>query len=323
MRLADVLPDAQVRAIDRAGHLTFHCVGDTGGIHDPAPQESVAEVMIAELEGCDPARFFYHLGDVVYLYGEEANYGPQFFQPYAAYTAPIVAIPGNHDGDVAPGSAAAPLQAFIAHFCAPTPRPPRNRVDVQRLAMAQPNVYWTLLHDWITIVGLYTNVADGGQIAGEQLRWLTSELSAAPTGVTLILALHHPVYSVDSVHGSNLALGELLDRSFEEAGRAPDAVFSAHVHNYQRFNRTLHGRQIPYVVAGSGGFHALHSVAPGIARLPASFTGLPDVTLDTHQDTAFGFMTVRASPGQTEVTYSTVSEGIASVFDSFAIAAAD
>jgi hypothetical protein len=322
MRLADVLPAAEIDAIAKVGHLRFHCVGDTGGIQNPLPQEHVAAAMVAELQGSDPPRFFYHLGDVVYFYGAEGNYYPQFFEPYAGYGAPIFAIPGNHDGDLAPGTTASSLQAFVTHFCSPTPILTSTAAEVQRAAMDQPNVYWTFLHDWITIIGLYTNVPEGGRLADDQLRWLTGELAAAPKGVTLVLALHHPVYSADSAHGSNLSLGELLDQCFAQAGRAPDAIFAGHIHNYQRFTRTYNGRQIPYVVAGSGGYHNLHKVAAGVPETPASFDGLPEVTLDIYQDTEFGFMTVSASPGRADVVYRTVAAGTASPFDSFSISAA-
>jgi 3',5'-cyclic AMP phosphodiesterase CpdA len=167
--------------------------------------------------------------------------------------APVVAIPGNHDGDVAPGARAASLEAFVAHFCAA--RPARGAWwGRRRRAINQPNVYWTLEHDWVTIIGLYTNVAEGGTIDADQLRWLTAELGAARRGAALILAMHHPIYLLESAHGSSLELGVALDRCFAEAGRAPDVVIAAHAHNYQRFARRYENRLIPYVVAGTGGF---------------------------------------------------------------------
>ncbi|MGZ4273758.1 MAG: hypothetical protein ACXVRP_08335 [Solirubrobacteraceae bacterium] len=55
------------------------------------------------------------MGDVVYPHGEEAGYRDQFFSPYVAYTAPIFAIPGNHDGELTPASTAAPLPPSSRH----------------------------------------------------------------------------------------------------------------------------------------------------------------------------------------------------------------
>ncbi len=161
---------------------------------------------------------------------------------------------------------------------------------------------------------------EGGQLADDQLTWLVGELSAAPAEATLILAIHQPVYSADVVHGSNLELGELLDGCFTRAARVPDAVFTGHAHNYQRFARTVRGRQIPYLVAGSGGFHERHAVGTGVPDLPASFRGLDGVTLEFFQCSEHGFMTVSARRTGAEVVYSTVSDGAPRHFDSFRIA---
>ena len=134
------------------------------------------------------------------------------------------------------------------------------------------------------------------------------ELLAAPSDVTLILAMHRPVYSVDIVHGSNLDLGDALDACFARAGRVPDAVFGAHAHDYQRFTRRIGGRPIPYVVAGSGGFHERHVLGAGLPPTPVGFPGLPDVTLDSYQFAAHGYMTVTVTPSGARVVYRMVSE---------------
>jgi hypothetical protein len=157
-------------------------------------------------------------------------------------------------------------------------------------------------------------------LAIDQLTWLVGELSAAPPEATLIVAMHQPIYSADVVHGSNLELGELLDECCALAGRVPDAVFTGHAHNYQRFARRVHGRQIPYIVAGSGGFHERHRVGSGVTDLPASFPGLDGVTLESCQCREHGFMTVNARRAGAEVVYSTVTDGVAREFDSFRIA---
>lgn len=314
LELAHVLHASALEEIERTGHVRFHSVGDSGGVPDPAPQHAVASAMAAELAGPDPVHFFYHLGDVVYGYGEEAGYGPQFFDPYAGYGAPIFAVAGNHDGDLEAGSRARSLEAFVEHFCAPE----AISAPSQR-AMCQPNVYWTLRHPWLTIVGLYTNVPDGGRTGDDQLEWLVGELAAAPRETILILALHHCLYSTDLVHGSNLALVDVLDGAFARAGRLPDAVFSGHVHSYQRFSRRCGKRVIPHVVAGTGGVNNLQEIAADVPDIPASFEGLPGVTLESYQDASWGYLTVTCGPGAAEVTYSTVSGRLASAFDSFSI----
>jgi hypothetical protein len=194
--------------------------------------------------------------------------------------------------------------------------------SAERRTVPQPNVYWTLEHEWLTIVGLYTGVPEGGVLSAEQAHWLVSELKAARTEGTLILAMHHPVYSADTAHGSNLALGQALDACFEQAGRSPDAVFSAHAHNYQRFSRVHGGRTIPYIVAGSGGFHELHRLGYGIPDTPAYFAGLPGLTLEAYQHSAFGFLTVTVDRDGMRVDYSTVVRRRPVLFDSVSIAPA-
>jgi hypothetical protein len=319
LRLKEILAPAEIEAIERVGALRFHCVGDTGGFHNPVPQRAVVAAMATELDGERPVSFFYHLGDIVYPHGERANYDQQFFEPYGGYRAPIVAIAGNHDGDVAHESDAATLEAFVEQFCSPaeggSPSPPRVR---QR----QPNVYWTLEHEWVTIIGLYTGVPEGGRLDERQRDWLAGELRGARHDATLILAMHHPVFSADRVHGSNLVLAETLDECFDLAERAPDAVFSAHAHNYQRFTRAYRDREIPYVVAGSGGFHELHGLGYGVPDTPASFAALPGLTLEAYQHREFGFMRVACGPDGTRVDYETVVRRRPAPYDSFAVSPA-
>lgn len=304
--LSDVIGAEHAARIDAAGELRFHCVGDTGGWHDPGPHRHVIGEMSSELTGPRPVRFFYHLGDVVYPHGEAAHYRPQFFTPYAGYTAPIFAIPGNHDAEAAPGSRAESLDPFVQTFCAASMPLHDASAGPPRPIVHQPHVYWTLVHDWLWIIGLYTNVPEGGQLDGDQLRWLTGELSAAPADVTVILAMHQPVYSAAIIHGSNLELGDALERCYAQAGRAPDAVIAGHCHNYQRFSRAFDGRAIPYVVAGSGGFWERHRLARGIGRLPRTFAAAPGVTLVACQDEHHGFLTITVGPGVAQATYTAV-----------------
>ena len=316
-RLADVVGPATEEEIARAGVMRFHAVGDTGGHVDPRPQRRVATAMVRELEEDVPARFFYHLGDVVYPHGEEAHYRPQFFAAYAGYTAPIFAVPGNHDAEAPPVS----LGGFLKTFCSATPPLHDAGIPLPRPLPRQPHVYWTLVHDWVRIIGLYSNVPEGGQFADEQLRWLIEELRTAPPDVTVILAMHQPVYAADVTHGSNLTLADALEACFAEAGRVPDAVFTGHAHNYQRFARRLGDRRIPYIVAGAGGYYDRHALADGVSGLPATFPGLDGVTLEAYEDQAHGFMTVTVTPAGADVAYTAVADGSAAVVDSFRIGA--
>ena len=318
-RLADVLDAGALADIDRGETLRFHCVGDTGGWRDGHPQRDVATAMAGDLAGPERVHFFYHLGDVVYPHGEEAHYGAQFFAPYDAYAAPIFAVPGNHDAEAPAGEPKCSLVPFQRAFCSASPPLHDAAVRLRRPPADQPHVHWTLVHDWVWVIGLYTNVPEDGEVDQAQLDWLTGELQAAPPDVTLILAMHRPVYSVDVVHGSNLELGDALDACFARAGRVPDAVLGAHAHNYQRFTRRVDGRAIPYVVAGAGGFHERHRLGAGLPSAPTCFPGLEAVTLEAHQAAAHGYMTVSVTPAGASVVYRTVEESGAHPFDSFAI----
>ncbi len=61
---------AQIKA---AGQIVFHSVGDTGSTRGPESQSQVADKMTADYSDTHPEQvpsFFYHLGDVVYSFGE-------------------------------------------------------------------------------------------------------------------------------------------------------------------------------------------------------------------------------------------------------------
>lgn len=61
-----------------------------------------------------------------------------------------------------------------------------------------------------------------------------------------------------------------IDATCTQAGVWPDAVMSGHAHLYQRFSRSLNGRQIPYLVSGSGG-HLQHAPRSGLPKAPTDF----------------------------------------------------
>jgi hypothetical protein len=69
----------------------------------------------------------------------------------------------------------------------------------------------------------------------------------------VIVACHHPPASV-AEHSGSEGLDKDLDAAFKDARLWPDAVLSGHAHLYQRYTRKVDGREIPYVVAGAGGF---------------------------------------------------------------------
>ncbi len=245
------------------GKLVFHVVGDVGGVKTPDAQRGVAAAMKGDLllgPGRAPS-FFYLLGDVVYYNGQVADYPDQFYEPYEYYTAPILAIPGNHDGDPADDTQTS-LDGWVRYFMDPTPQVRPEGHDAPRVTLALPNVYYTLDAPFVTIVGMYTNVPEGGSIDSVQQQWLTNELATAPKGKALVLALHHPVYSFDDHHSGSARMADAVQHAVNDSRRVPNLVLTAHVHNYQRIEKQVAAAAgpTPFLVAGLGGYYHLHGM---------------------------------------------------------------
>jgi len=275
-------------------------VGDTGNVRDNISQLKVVEAMTAQYSDAhDKPQFLFHLGDIVYNYGEVEGYEPQFFKPYGDYPAPIMAIAGNHDADVNP--LVAPyksLEAFTAVFCDSKPRTVSFSNNAARKSMVQPNVYWTLKTPLANIIGLYSNVTKYGIVTDEQRQWFIEELKAAGKEQgekALIVCLHHSPYSADMNHGSSLPMISMLEEAFEIANVRPNAVFGGHVHNYQRFSKRYAdgGSSTPYIVAGGGGYDQLHPIVyVGDEWYTPDHPLLKDVILENYCDTNHGFLKI-------------------------------
>jgi hypothetical protein len=303
---------------EKAGAMVFHALGDTGGIHGAETQNAVAAAMqdqIARAEKSERPRFLFHLGDVVYLNGASSQYVAQFYEPYQYYDAPIFAIPGNHDGETAaePHGEREPepsLSGFLQNFCSPAPK----RFFKYRSTMTQPYCYWKLEAPFVHIVGLYSNIDGQLDRRGDrrQQDWLTEQLRSTPQDKWLIVAAHHPCFSLDETHGGYVEILAAMDAAFASAGRIPDAVLSGHVHSYQRFSRDFQDRSTPYVIAGAGGFantsRSLHKLQRGLAieRLPFQTT-LPEVRLESFDVLNAGFLEVTARPETLRIDYFPVS----------------
>jgi hypothetical protein len=174
--------------INETKKLVFHVVGDTGGIKDPEKQRYVAAEMKKDLTAGEGPVLFFHLGDVIYYNGETDQYYPQFYEPYDHYDAPIFSIPGNHDGDpLTPDQTS--LDGWVRYFMTPQPVVDPLSQDAPRLTQTQPNVYFTLEAPYVTIVGLYTNVPEGGSVDSVQQQWFTNELAQADPNKALLVAL--------------------------------------------------------------------------------------------------------------------------------------
>jgi acid phosphatase type 7 len=301
--LASLLTDEAINKIAQKKRLVFHTMGDTGGVNTTTYQQHVATIMELDFNDNDPAganpSFFYHLGDVVYYDGEIINYYWEFYEPYLLYPAPIVAIPGNHDGDVNPmdefRTPSDSLKGFVRNFCAQAPVKLPEADDAPRTAMTQPNVYWTLNTPLVTIIGLYTNVPEGGMIGQNQLSWFKQELAAAPNDRALILALHHPIYSAYGQHPGSQYLKSVIENATQAAGRIPDLILTGHVHNYQRFSGSINGKTVTTIVAGAGGYNQkLHTLSRKLFSPDGGTYKFDDgpETLDKFNDFQHGCLTI-------------------------------
>jgi hypothetical protein len=332
LNLTDFIPQALADAIDAAGKITFHCVGDTGAAKTGpnqsaaiaiAEEAGVADAMTADVQqgGLNGPAFFFHLGDVIYNFGEAQYYYDQFYEPYREYDRPIFAIPGNHDGMVFGQSSSAPqvptLAAFLSNFCAASPDPSPDALTIARSVMTQPGVYFTLDAPFVSIVGLYSNVLDTGggvissqgghyPLVNDQLDFLTSELERlkpqrADGERAVLIAVHHPPLSVDAKTGGSGGLMQDIDSCCKTAGLWPDALLSGHAHLYQRFTRNVNGRQVPYIVSGSGGFAA----TPPQQAAPPAGTVVGDHTLEVDPIIQFGYLTLTTDAKTLTVSFKT------------------
>lgn len=277
MTLADIIGSQGSQEIAAAPSIKFHCVGDTGKSVD-SPQGGVAAAMATDFDITKPATcpaFFFHLGDVIYGPNKDQQYRPEFYEPYVHYPGKIVAIPGNHDGEVFPSTDPKTLRAFLANFCAPSQSVPPIAGTIFRETMNQPGVYWFLEAPYVQIVGMYSNAAENpgfisGTIPGQaQKGWLVKTLKTiasqrrAGTRKALIFATHHPPFTSGGHSPSSEMLAD-IDDACKQAQIMPDMFLSGHSHNYQRYTRTANvaspSAQIPFIVAGCGGIN--DSVVP-------------------------------------------------------------
>jgi uncharacterized protein YukJ/predicted phosphodiesterase len=280
--LGDVIGDAAVREITASGQIVLHTAGDTGrGAH--TAQSEVADAMARDYQKANPAdhpALFFHLGDVIYGHDKDALYREMFYSPYDIYPGQIVAIPGNHDGEVIPRTDPKSLEAFLANFCDTKRQHPAIAGPAPRLTMNQPGVYFRLDVPFVRLIGLYSNVAENsgfitipGAGGDAQKLFLVSQfkaigqLRAQGDTAALAIAMHHPPYSGGGHAGSSEMLAD-IDDAVKQAGVAPDIVLSGHAHNYQRFTRKFFldgvALEIPYFVVGCAG----RGITP--IRLPAS-----------------------------------------------------
>jgi Calcineurin-like phosphoesterase len=288
--------DDQITQIQKAGKIIFHAVGDTGASNEGkfGSELRVADQLASDCHVSDTTNrpsFMYHLGDVVYDFGESKYYYDQFYDPFRNYPVPIFGIPGNHDSFIVPKTAAAddPLTIWARNFCATKPTITPEAASLHRTAMTQPGVYFTLDAPFVRIIGLFSNaLEDPGVISSENKKWknvpdvqlnfLKAQLDRIKKekyAGAVILAMHHPPFAYSPPpsakgaggnHGGSPNMLNQIDTICLSEGVYPHAVLSGHSHNYQRFNRVIKfGKQtidVPFIVCGDGG-HNVNRMVQG------------------------------------------------------------
>ena len=309
MDLTEIIGAQGVQEIVSIGEIRFHALGDSG-VGMATEAEHVSDEMATDYKpgagGLNPA-FLLHLGDVIYGPDKEAHYGDRLYRPYRHYPGKILAIPGNHDGEVKVAKDSPSLNAFQANFCAATATvpPAASGIGVFRETMTQPGVYWMLEAPFARIIGLYSNLLenpgflDGANGDQSQLKWLSATLAgiaAKKDHKALIIATHHPPFS-QAGHSGSTEMHKSITDACTAAGILPHAILSAHAHSYQRFTQRVGNQRVLYIVSGGGGMPP--QPVPPASGQPADATH--QVTYDAAlQSLGYLFVTVTAGQLKTE-----------------------
>lgn len=318
-----------INGITSGGQIVFHATGDCGSTKGPHTQNLVADKMVhdfVESDSKEVPQFNLLLGDIVYSFGEAQYYYDQFYEPYRDYSAPILAVAGNHDGMVSPLAHETTLSAYLRNFCAESFIVSPEAGGLSRTAQIQPGVFFTFEAPFVRILALYSNsLEDPGVISdpvigASQLNFLKAALtrikSEQYTGA-LLFAHHHPPYTAGSRHGWSTEMQSQIDQICDSVNIWPHAVLSGHAHNYQRFTRKHGGLQIPYLVCGNGG----HNVQP-LARggpplrtpqiIQAAGGNTDEIVLENYDDRDYGYLRIVATAAQLRIEYHPASDGPAS-----------
>lgn len=176
-----------IQSINTAQSITFHMIGDSGATAQstfPA-MIKVSDSVTNDFHSASAANrpsFLFHLGDVVYNFGESSYYYDEFYEPYRNYPAPIFAIPGNHDSFVLPNTpkGSEPLTIFQRNFCSPTPAVTVEAGSLHRTSMTQPGVYFALDAPYVRIIGLFSNALEDPGVISSQTSSSAAKSKKAP-----------------------------------------------------------------------------------------------------------------------------------------------
>lgn len=334
MTLEELVGAPVIAAIRNRGELQFQAAGDTGvGTQE---QKDVAQAMARDLDANQRPNgplFFLNLGDIIYGQGKKKRYANSFYRPNLdyiqaplTYDAFVLAIPGNHDGEVRAPEDRPSLSAYLENFCQ---APGANAPIATSFGVTMPNqpgAYWWLDAPFLDLIGLYSNSKENDGMLGadqsdtHQETWLAATLAniAAQRGQgrkALVMTVHHPPYSAGlTAHGQghpgSPELLKRMDAACSAAGIWPDMVLSAHSHNYQRYMRRLQIQgpvqraEIPYLVVGTGGI-SLQPAPFGVGQNHSG--GAADNVSYENALFSYGYARVTAKAGSVSSTFVSTS----------------
>jgi hypothetical protein len=218
------------------------------------------------------------------------------------------------------------LDGFLDNFCDTAPKHNNHAHGMTRTTMIQPGAYFTLNAPFVKFIGLYSNIAEGttqGTISGHtvgtaQLTFLNEQLQQAAAqreqgkeSFALILAVHHPPFTGSREHAPSPEMLTQIDEACDTAKIQPDLVLSGHAHLYERYTRYRNGQQIPYVVAGMGGYFNLSGFKKAkkgttVAQPKPPLTGTDakgnKLVLETYNDQTFGFLRITVTASTVKAT---------------------
>jgi hypothetical protein len=255
----------------------FLVLGDTG----EGDGSQWATVPLLERLG-SASDFMVIASDVIYPAGGITDYDEKFYKPYKNYSAPIYAVPGNHDWYDG-------LTGFMFHLCRrerqpAAPRPPllskarlrdllsrKPRIPstgtVERMrdlrdarhAASQPAPYFLLDTGPLQLVGIDTGIT--GSVDRDQAAWLRRVSAASEKPKILITG--KPIYVDGQHHPGAIEDGGTVDEIVRAREHNYVAAIGGDIHNYQRYPVDVGGgRIIQYLVNGGGGafMHATHKI---------------------------------------------------------------
>ena len=185
------------------------------------------------------ANLIVHVGDIVYPNGRESEYFKFHFPVYGPMLSrvPSVAAAGNHDTAYRDLKKYPDGLAYYKLWHLPQNKPSWAK-DLGNFSFTYGNSFWVILD---------SNTYNGWSQQAPQA-WLRNELKKGASAKWRFVAFHHPPF-----HSSDKKKDEVYMKAIAPILNQAkvNAVFSGHVHNFQR-TKPVAGQPI-YFVTGAGG----------------------------------------------------------------------